>query len=101
MYIDVVGYTTFKVYIRSYGENNYSYAIALPPDVDPSTYSNAISQSYANTKSSATGGTAISNYTLVTYNLDGGKHRICIVYGHKDTIVRNDDRGYVLIPKDQ
>ena len=43
MYIDVVGYTTFKVYIRSYGENNYSYAIALPPDVDPSTYSNAIS----------------------------------------------------------
>lgn len=101
MYIDVVGYTTFKVYIRSYGENNYSYAIALPPDVDPSTYSNAISQSYANTKSSATGGTAISNYTLVTYNLDGGEHRICIVYGHKDTIVRNDDRGYVLIPKDQ
>ena len=43
MYIDVVGYTTFKVYIRSYGENNYSYAIALPPDVDPSTYSKAIS----------------------------------------------------------
>lgn len=101
MYIDVVGYTTFKVYIRSYGENNYSYAIALPPDVDPSTYSNAISQSYANTKYSATGGTAISNYTLVTYNLDGGEHRICIVYGHRDTVVRNDDRGYVLIPKEQ
>lgn len=43
MYIDVVGYTTFNVYIRSYGENNYSYTIALPPDVDPTTYSNAIS----------------------------------------------------------
>lgn len=101
MYIDVVGYTTFKVYIRSYGENNYSYTIALPPDVDPSTYSNAISQSYSNTSTSSTSGTAISSYKLVTYNLDGGEHRICIVYGHRDTITQNDDRGYVLIPKDQ
>ena len=101
MYIDVIGYTTFTVYIRSYAENGWSYTIALNPDVDPSTYNDAISASKADTSSSATGTTSISGYTRVDYSIDGGSHRICIAFIHKDSYTQNDDRGYVLIPRQQ
>lgn len=99
MYIDVTGYTTFDVYIRSNGENGWSYAIACNPDVDPGTYSDAMNNAAADTNGNATSTTTIDGYTQVTYNLDGGSHRICICYIHKDSYTVGDDRGYVLIPK--
>ena len=101
MYIDVIGYTNFRVFIRSYAENGYSYTIACNPDIDPSTYSDAMNNKKADTDGNANNTTSISGYTAVDYTLDGGQHRICIAYIHKDQYVVNDDRGYVLIPKQQ
>lgn len=99
MYINTVGYQTFDVYIRSNGENGWSYAIAVQPDVDPSSYSEAMNNAVADTNNKATSITTIDGYTKVTYDLGGGNHRICIVYIHKDSYTVGDDRGYVLIPK--
>ena len=99
MYINTVGYQTFDVYIRSNGENGYSYTIAVKPDIDPSSYSEAMGNALADTNGNATGTTSIDGYTKVTYDLGGGNHRICIAYIHKDSYTVGDDRGYVLIPK--
>lgn len=99
MYINTIGYRTFDVYIRSNGENGWSYTIAVQPDVDPSNYSEAMNNAVADTNGKATGTTSIDGYMKVTYELDGGSHRICIAYIHKDSYTVGDDRGYVLIPK--
>ena len=100
LYINVVGYTSFMVYIRSNAEVNYSYTVAVKADYDPTSFNDAISNKQGATTANNTS-TAISGYTAVTYTLDGGSHTICIVYGHKDNIKQNDDRGYLLIPKQQ
>lgn len=34
MYVRIRGYETFKLYIRSYGESTYDYALAFNPDID-------------------------------------------------------------------
>ena len=99
MYINTIGYQTFDVFIRSNGENGWSYTIAVQPDIDPSDYNEAMSNALADTSGNATGTTSIDGYTKVTYNLGGGNHRICIAYIHKDNYTVGDDRGYVLIPK--
>ena len=102
MYLDVVGYTTFRVYIRSYAESGWSYVVAMPVDVDPD-YIPGEDNGVANTssESGSSSGTSIDSYKAVDYALDGGQHRICIVYRHGDGYALNDDRGYVLIPKVQ
>lgn len=37
----------------------------------------------------------------IQYSLDGGNHRIMIIYRKDSSTNSNDDRGYVLIPKNQ
>ena len=100
LYIDVIGYTSFTVYIRSYAEVNYSYTVAVKADYDPTSFTDAINNKQGATTAN-NNSTGISAYTAVTYTLDGGSHRICMAYGHKDSIKQNDDRGYLLIPKQQ
>ena len=100
LYIHVVGYTSFTVYIRSNAEVNYSYTVAVKADYDPISFYNAIDNAQGATTDNSTS-TEIGGYTAVTYALDGGSHTICIVYGHKDDYMLNDDRGYLLIPKQQ
>ena len=97
MYIDIDGYETFNLYIRSYAESNYDYVMVGALDTTPTTSSN-----YANTKGVQNSGTAIGNYKLVTFsNIDGGAHRITIVYRKDASSHSGTDRGYVLIPKNQ
>ena len=97
MYIDIVGYLTFKLYIRSYAESSCDYVMVGNLDTEPTTSSNK-----ANTSGKQTSGTAISNYTLVEYTgIDGGEHRITIIYRKDSSQNSADDRGYVLIPKEQ
>lgn len=97
MYIDIDGYETFNLYIRSYAESNYDYVMVGALDTTPTTSSN-----YANTKGVQNSGTAIDNYKLVTFsNIDGGAHRITIIYRKDSSAHSGTDRGYVLIPKDQ
>jgi hypothetical protein len=97
MYIDIRNYETFKLYIRSHAESTYDYVMVGELDTEPTTTSNK-----ANTSGKQVAATAISNYTLVEYtNIGGGEHRITIIYRKDNSSNSGDDRGYVLIPKEQ
>ena len=102
-YIDIVGYETFRLYIRSYAEGSYDYVVISNLDIDlPNNPSSTSSGVKAHTSSNQHGDTSISNYTLVEYTgIDGGEHRITVVYRKDNSTSNNDDRGYVLIPKNQ
>lgn len=96
MYIDIVGYAEFKFYIRSDGEPGYDYVRVGNLDQDPAT------SAYVTTSDKQNSGTAINNYTLVTFrNIDGGSHRIIIDYRKDTSKDSGTDRGYVLIPIEQ
>lgn len=107
MSITIEGYTKFTVYIRSYGESNFDYVTISKLDT-PYTGSssqgyNQYSESYvyAHTRGRSNGGTALTNYTKVEYdNIDGGEHIIYVYYTKDSSGNNNDDRGYILIPKD-
>lgn len=108
MYIDVVGYTNFKIYIRSWAESSYDYTVAMEPDYDPSDvpyvdpWGGESSEGIkAHTCNAQNDDTSISGYTEVNYELDGGSHRICVVYRKDSSYSEYDDRGYVLIPYQQ
>ena len=104
MYIDFFGYDTFRLYIRSYAEGNYDYVMVSQIDMDitnNSSYSDSTLVK-AHTRGNQKSDTSISNYTLVEFTgLDYGEHRITIVYRKDGSGDEGDDRGYVLIPKNQ
>ena len=108
MSITINGYTKFTVYIRSYGESNWDYTtiskLDTPYTGSSSQGSSQYSESYvyAHTKGKSNEGTDIGSYTKVEYdNIDGGEHTIYVYYT-KDAVVNHyDDRGYILIPKNQ
>jgi hypothetical protein len=102
MYIDIVGYETFGLYIRSNAESSYDYVMVSQLDKDinnDTSYSNTTLVK-AHTRSKQNSGTAISNYTYVEFTgIDGNEHRITIVY-RKDVITAvGADKGYILIAK--
>lgn len=103
MYVRIEGYETFSLYIRSYGESNYDYALAFNLDVDVT--SNPIASTSgvkAHTRENSQSAQAIEDYTKVEYTgIDGGSHFICIVYRKDGSVNAGNDRGYVLIPKEQ
>ena len=89
--------------MRSYAEGNYDYVMVsqLDRDINGTTsYSSTDVKAY--TRGSQSSGTTISSYKKVTYTgIGGGSHRITIVYRKDGSDNSNDDRGYVLIPKNQ
>jgi hypothetical protein len=102
MYVEIEGYTDFSLYIRSHAESSYDYMMVSQLDkelTNSSSYSNT-SLVKAHTCSRQSSGTELSNYIKVDFtNIDGDKHRICIVYRKDSGANSGDDRGYVLIPK--
>lgn len=104
MYIDIMGYNNFKLYIRSYAESSCDYVMVSQLD-QTLTYNTSYSNTTyvkSHTRSNQKSGTDISNYTLVEFtNIDGGSHRISIIYRKDGSVNSNADRGYVLIPKNQ
>jgi hypothetical protein len=103
MYIDINGYENFSLYIRSYAESTYDYIMVSELD---QTITSSIAPSSAAVKAHTQGiqnsGTDLSNYTLVEYTgIDGGAHRITVIYRKDSSQNSGDDRGYVLIPKNQ
>ena len=104
MYIDVVGYESFKLYIRSYAESSYDYVMVSQLDqtiTGSTSYSNTTLVK-AHTRGNQKSGTAISDYTLVEFTgIDGGAHRITVVYRKDSGNNSGADQGYVLIPKEQ
>lgn len=104
MYITLTGYSTFKLYIRSYAESNCDYVMVSQLDktiTGSSSYSDTTLVK-AHTRSNQQSGTAITSYTLVEYTgISSGSHTITIVYRKDGSVNSGDDRGYVLIPKSQ
>ena len=104
MYITLTGYSTFKLYIRSYAESNYDYVMVSQLDktiTGSSSYSDTTLVK-AHTRGNQQSGTALSSYTLVEYTgISSGSHTITIVYRKDGSVNSGDDRGYVLIPKSQ
>ena len=104
MYIDIVGYSSFSLYIRSYAEGAYDYVMVsqLDQSINNNTSYTNSTLVKANTYSNQHSGTSISDYTLVEFtDIDGLEHRITIVYRKDGSSDSGDDRGYVLIPKNQ
>ena len=94
MYINIEGYDSFTIYVRSYAESSYDYVNVYNLD----STSSVKTSTQGNQKS----GTSISSYTPVTFsNIGGGSHRIAIQYRKDSSQNANSDRGYVLIPKNQ
>lgn len=104
MYINIEGYNEFSIYVRGYGESNWDYVLVANLDEDITSevtdYDDPIV--YAHTRGLSNGGTAISNYTKVTFdNIGGGSHRICVAYRKDGSTSTSTDRGFLLIPKNQ
>lgn len=103
-YVDISGYETFSMYIRSYAEGNYDYVMVSQID-KPLTNSSSYSDSSlvkAHTRGNQKSGTSINDYTLVEFTgLDAGEHRITVIYVKDTSQASGDDRGYLLIPKNQ
>ena len=93
MYIDIEGYNEFCFYIRSDAESTYDYVTVSELDSTSQKMSTSGKQN---------SGTAISNYTKVTYTgIDGGSHRIIVTYRKDGSVNEGTDRGYLIIPKNQ
>ena len=108
MSVTVVGYTEFKVYIRSYAESSYDYVVVRTIGSDALTSWNASTAHYgakANTRDNQKSGTTFNNYTEVIFTTSDGltdddtPHTFYIQYGKDTSTNSGDDRGYVLIPK--
>jgi hypothetical protein len=101
MTINISGYDTFTLYIRSNAEwywDNYVMVSELDQYIDSITDKYDTSYVKAHTADFQSYGTSLEDYTLVEFYPGGGEHTITIVH------VRNNDgdnQGYVLIPNDQ
>ena len=100
MYITIEGYTEFSLYIRSYGESSCDYLVV--GNLDATSISRTTSGIKATTYGNSQSGTTISSYTKVTFSgLDGGEHKIPILYGKDGSADSGDDKGYIIIEKNQ
>lgn len=101
--ITFVGYENFTVYINSYAESVYDYTVAFGLDVDKPTSlpDSGTTGAVANTSGKQLSPSTVSNYTKVEYPNDGGEHSIWICYRKDGSSASDDDRGYILIPKNQ
>ena len=99
MKLECIGYTELTIYIRSYAESFYDYTIASIANA--STYPTDFNSSdtKAHTRGNQNSGTALRNYTAVTYTGLSGYDTIYIVFTKNRSGASGDDRGYVLIPK--
>lgn len=107
MYIDVIGYTHFRIYIASNSEGGYDYAVAMKPDVDQE-YPPDASWGYLPDDVMASTSdytyadkTNIGDYIPVDYELDGGSHRICVLYRKDSSVDDGEDCGFLIIPRSQ
>lgn len=106
MSITIVGYTEFTIYIRSYAESRYDYVTVSSNMLTSWNAGSAYNGAKAYTRNNQQSGTAIGNYTAVTFTTSDGltndttPHTFYIQYGKDDSQASGDDRGYVLIPKE-
>jgi hypothetical protein len=102
MYIDIKGYDSFKFYVRSYAESNHDYVIVSNLDNTLTSGTTIGTNVKLTTKGKQNSGTDIDSYQLVEFTgIDCGEHRITVMYRKDAVNYEGDDRGYVLIPKNQ
>lgn len=93
----------FKLYINSFAESGYDYVIAFELDAEQPSSSyitNSSQGALASTVSDSNGSpTTINNFKAVSYPNDGGEHFIWVVYRRDSSGYANDNRGYILIPR--
>ena len=100
MYIDIDGLTEFSFYVRSYAETSYDFVVVSNLDCSLTSGTTSGTNVKLSTSGKQNSGTSISDYMLVEFsNIDGGAHRITVMYRKDVSQSNNDDRGYVLIPK--
>ena len=102
MYIDISGYDNFSLYVRSYAESNFDFAVVSNLDCTLTQSTVSGTNVKMTTKGNQNSGTSINAYTLVEFTgIGGGDHRITVMYRKDGSVDNNDDKGYVLIPKNQ
>ena len=102
MYIDIFGYTSFKFYVRSYAESKYDYVVVSNLDSTLTSGTTGGTAVKLTTSGKQNSGTGIDSYQLVEFTgIDSGKYRITVMYRKDSSSNSGDDRGYVLIPKNQ
>ena len=99
MYIDINGYDEFTIYVRSYADSYFDYVEVSNLDVNITYRTSGFKMTTSGNQQS---GTSISSYTEVKFtNIGGGQHRIMVAYKKDYSYNENDDKGYVLIPKNK
>lgn len=107
--LEVSGYQSLSpldIYIRSYAERNYDYAIAYELDYipEPSSYTDVVdtvSEAIASTKTNQQSGTGLASYTKVSYTIpDNNTHYISVAYRKDINGKAGDDAAYVAIPNE-
>ena len=99
MKLECLGYTELTIYIRSYAESSYDYTIASIANASTYPTNSSSSDTKAHTSGNQNSGTALSDYTAVTYTGLSDNNIIYIVFRKDGSAASGDDRGYVLIPK--
>lgn len=101
-YIDIECCETFNFYVRSYAEGSYDFVVVSNLDCTLTSGTTSGSNVKMTTKSNQKSGTTISDYTLVEFTgIDGGEHRISVMYRKDSSSASGTDQGYLLIPKNQ
>ena len=100
--ITIKGYENFTLYVRSNGESCCDYVVVSNLDCILNSGTTSGSNVKMTTSDNQQSGTAIGNYTKVDFtNIDGGLHTIQVMYRKDNSQHHSDDRGYLLIPKEQ
>lgn len=101
MYITINGLSSFRLYLRSYAESSYDYAMVsqLNASIDGDT-STSSSDVKVHTKGNQQSGTSLSSYLIANYdNIPSGDNVITVVYRKDGSQSSGTDKAYVLIPK--
>lgn len=95
-YVDIEGYTEFTLMVKTYGESGWDYLVVSQLDKTPIRKSETSANDNIWTgyrKSSTTW------FEVKFTNIDGGAHRITLLYGKDSSGDSFDDRGYFYIPE--
>ena len=105
MYIDINGLTSFSFYIKTSSESGCDQIVVsqldMPINRNTSTYNNSVSVKTTASGKIKSGDWSIDGYTKVSFdNIDGGAHRITVIYSKDSSEHEGNDKGYILIPKE-
>ena len=106
MFITINGYTSFTFKVRNYSESNFDYVVVNNlddksiPTWQPIVGSGTASSGYVYYSNKGLS-SSLTWYDVTFNNLNGGEHTITVTYGKDTGGDRNEDLGYVAIPKTQ